>query len=399
MPVASMTLLSFVSYVDRSVLATLVTTIMADTGITAEGYGRVISAFSVAYAVGNPAWGRVLDRFGVRWGLALAAALWTCASAAHAFAGTVTAFALARAALGFGEGATFPGGLRVATQTLRADEQGRGIAVAYSGGSLGAVVAPLLITPIGLAWGWRSAFLCTGGFGAAWLAIWALVARDARLGGAAPRADASRGAPAPRLGDASVWGFMAAYGFGGLPLGFVLYFTPVYLGHALGRDQATIGRLLFIPPLGWEVGYFFWGWIVDRSTRRGGAGPTFFARIFALLAALAMPLALTSYVHSLATVLVVLFLAMFVSAGFVIVSLAEATRRHTGEHGAYLAGLGAGSWSALMIPATPLFGRLFDAQRYGAAFALAAAAPVVAWLVWRALTSFAVARRAETARY
>ena len=48
-------------------------------------------------------------------------------------------------ALGFGEGATFPGGLRAVVQTLRPTEQARGIAVAYSGGSLGAIVTPIIV--------------------------------------------------------------------------------------------------------------------------------------------------------------------------------------------------------------------------------------------------------------
>ena len=198
------------------------------------------------------------------------------------------------------------------------------MALAYSGGSLGAVLTPIIVTPIALRWGWRGAFFCTGLFGVLWLAIWAYVSGDPRLRAQTP-GDAPR---APRLADPSVWGFMAAYAFGGLPLGFVLYGAPLYLGRRLGCDQATLGHLLFIPPLGWEVGYFFWGWVVDRSARTEGRERVVFGRFFALLAALAVPLAATPLFHSRAAVLSLLFLAMFASAGFVIVSLAETTRRN-----------------------------------------------------------------------
>jgi hypothetical protein len=85
-------------------------------------------------------------------------------------------------------------------------------------------------------------------------------------------------------------------------------------------------------------------------------------------------------------VLALLFLAMFASAGFVIVSLAETTRRHSVEHGAYLAGLGAGSWSGLMMLAMPIFGRLLDRTDYAAAYFIAALSPLVGGLAWRALT-------------
>jgi ACS family hexuronate transporter-like MFS transporter len=76
---------------------------------------------------------------------------------AHAFAGGFWSFGAARAALGLGEGATFPGGLRTVVQTLPPSQRGRGLAVAYSGGSLGMLVTPLIITPVFLWWGWRGA--------------------------------------------------------------------------------------------------------------------------------------------------------------------------------------------------------------------------------------------------
>ncbi len=183
MPVAAMTLLSLLSYVDRTILAQLSPTILREEGLSAEQYGWIIDAFSVAYLVGSPVWGHVVDRFGLRLGLAVAVALWTVASASHAFASTAATFAIARAALGFGEGATFPAGLRTATQTLRPDQRARGLAIAYGGGSLGAVLTPIVATPIALRWGWRGTFVCTGFFGMAWLALWALVSRDSRLKG------------------------------------------------------------------------------------------------------------------------------------------------------------------------------------------------------------------------
>jgi ACS family hexuronate transporter-like MFS transporter len=387
-PIAAMMLLSFLSYVDRNALAILSQTILRETGINAEQYGWMISAFSAAYLLGNPSWGRALDRFGLRGGLFVSVTLWTIASVSHAFVATAVGFAFARAALGFGEGATFPAGLRAATQTLSPEQRGRGVAIAYSGASLGAVATPLIVTPIALRWGWRGAFLFTGALGVLWLAMWALVSTDSRL---RPRAR-KHWEPTPRMTSFPILGFMAAYAFGGLPLGFVLYDAPIHLSRALGCSQATLGHVLWIPPLGWEVGYFFWGWLIDRAAKKGEVDTRTFGRFFLVLSLLSPTLVVAAFLRSPAGVLALLFVAMFASAGFVIVSLTETTRRHSVEHGGYLAGLGAGAWSALMMLTMPIFGRLLDRSDYAAAYGAAALSPAVGALLWRALTGAREAR-------
>src|SRR5580658_1566870 len=375
-PVTLMLACSLLSYMDRQILAVLSPMILADLRLNAETYAEIISSFSVAYMLGNPVWGAVLDRIGLRRGMTIAVGIWTVACGAHAVLSGFFGFAVARAVLGFGEGATFPGGLRTATHTLEPESRARGVALAYSGGSLGAIVAPLIVTPVALRWGWRGAFGCTGALGIAWLVLWAVVSRRDELRAPAPETRT----PRPSLRDRSLWGFMAAYALGGLPIGFVIYGAPIHLSAVLGCDQRTLGHVLWLPPLGWEVGYFFWGWVVDRSR-----SPDRFARLFGLLALLALPLALTPLSHSLPVVLALLFFGMCVSAGFVVAALSEVTHRHSIQHGAYLAGLGAGSWSGVVALVMPLFGWLFGRGAFSPAYALATACPVTGWLLWRTL--------------
>jgi ACS family hexuronate transporter-like MFS transporter len=385
-----MTLVSLISYVDRNTLALLAPTILHDIHLTDRQYGFVISAFSIAYMLGNPVWGRVLDRFGLRLGMTVAFALWTLASVSHAFVWGFVALAAARAALGFGEGATFPAALRTVTQTLPVERRLRGIAVAYSGGSLGAVITPILVTPIALRYGWRGAFWFTGFAGLAWLGWWLGMSRRPEIR-QAPAAE-RRAASAPiRLGDPRIWSFALLYAMGGLPLGFVLYGASLYLSQALGRTQSQIGWALWVPPLGWEIGYFFWGWAIDRFAAHGDslAG---MRRLQVLLLLLGLPLALTTQFHSVAPALLVMCLAMFVAGGQIMASMAYATRLYSPRNYGFLAGLGAGAWSLAVALAMPVFGGLFDHRRYQAAFLLAAAIPVLGSLAWQALNL----RRAPT---
>lgn len=380
-PAAAMLAVSLISYIDRNTLALLAPAILRDTGLSVQQYGWIVSAFSIAYSLANPIWGRILDRAGLRRGMTVAVSCWTLASVAHAFAGGFWSFAAARAALGFGEGATFPGGLRTVVQTLPEKRRGRGLAVAYSGGSLGAVVTPLVVTPIFLWFGWRGAFWFTGLVGLAWLALWAVVSRRPDISKLSP--PAAHSTPGPRAADRQLWAFMCAYALGALPLGFVLYMAALYLAHPLGCSQKFIGQVLWIPPLGWEVGYFFWGWLSDRAGSRLAS----LRRLMVWCAALNLAFFAVPLVTNTVLVLFLLFLAMFVASGFVVLAIAYAGTVYTTDHAGLIAGAGAGSWSGVVTLVMPWFGRLFDLQAYTTAFWIAASIPVLGFFGWLVLSN------------
>jgi ACS family hexuronate transporter-like MFS transporter len=380
LPALSMMLVSVISYIDRNTLALLAPTILKDVGLSNEQYGFIVAAFSVAYCIGNPVWGRILDRFGVHNGMAVSVSLWTVASVSHVFAASMSGFALARAALGFGEGATFPGALRSVTQTLPPELRSRGMALAYSGGSLGAIITPLVVTPVAALWGWRGAFWFTGAVGAVWLVSWISLGRATNLS-AGPAAHTQPSYIAMHWNDVHLWAFIAVYSLGAFPLGFVLYQAAIYLSVVMHQSQNAIGAVLWVPPLGWEAGYFFWGWVADKYTC-SGASVQALRKVFLLLTVLSLPLASIPQMHSLIVTLVLMFLAMFITSGFIIVGVAHATARYSTRHAGLIAGLGAGSWSAFVALAMPGIGRLFDQHRYETAFVISALLPVPGLLLW-----------------
>jgi ACS family hexuronate transporter-like MFS transporter len=375
----AMMICSWLSYVDRQILAVLSPVILADTGLSAQGYSTVVAAFSAAYMIANPLWGSVLDYIGLRAGMLAAVAVWSAASASHAWMAGLLGFAAARTVLGLGEGATFPGGLRAALDSLPADRQSRGIALSYSGGSLGAILTPLMATPLAARFGWRASFLLTGALGVAWLALWWAVARPPYLPAPARRPQAMAW---PNLAERRFWALVASYGLGAIALGPILYLAPLYLNRALGVSQDELGRMLWIPPLGWELGYFFWGWAGDRFAP-GAVRPV---RFFTLLTLLGLPLAAVTRATAPAAALALFFWAMFVAGGFVVLSLRTAALAYPRGQTALVAGIGAGSWSALVALLLPVLGRWFDQARYGLTFAVVAAIPVLGTAVWWLLT-------------
>jgi len=378
-----MLLMSLISYIDRNTLALLAPTILKENNLNAEQYGYIISAFSVIYTAANPIWGKLLDRYGVRAGMSIAVGFWTLASAAHAWVSGFAGFAIARAALGFGEGATFPGALRTVVQTLPERLRARGTAIAYSGGSLGAVLTPIIMKPVFEAYGWRAAFLFTGIIGIAWLVLWWYIGRmrELRVSSHSAHANAAMSARiSPR--DPRAWSFVVSYAMGGLPLAFVLYHSSVYFSKRLSMSQSEIASVLWIPPLGWEVGYFVWGWATDRSVREGFAPIRVYRVLTAAALLLILPLALTPHLDSFPWIMAMLFLAMFVAGGNVITTVSYATHIYTSANAGLIAGLAAGAWSALVALTMPYFGRLLDRGDYALAFWIATLCPAAGFSFW-----------------
>jgi ACS family hexuronate transporter-like MFS transporter len=379
-----MMLVSLISYVDRNTLALLAPVILKDTGLSNQQYGYIISAFSFAYMIGNPVWGLLLDRIGLRNGMTAAVALWTAASTCHAFASGLFSFGIARAILGFGEGATFPGGLRTAVQTLSLESRSKGIAISYSGGSLGAIVTPWIVTPVAIWLGWRGAFWCTGIIGALWILAWRVISRRPEIRDfTAPAASAT--VAKLQWSDPRIWAFMAIYGIAGSPLAFILYNSSLYFVQGMHRTQVEMGQVLWIPPLGWEIGYFFWGWVTDALPRGDRYLPAL-RRQMMLLTLLMIPLAAIPHWDSFAGALALMFFTMFIGGGFIISAMSYVTRVFASDRAGLIAGLGAGSWSLVVALLAPGFGRLFDQRDYSTAFAVSAVVPVIGYAAFHLLS-------------
>ncbi|GAC1477068.1 MAG: MFS transporter [Steroidobacteraceae bacterium] len=379
-------LCSLLSYIDRQALAVLSPVIMSETHLNIQQYTEVVSCFSVAYMIGSPLWGVIIDRIGVMTGMTVAVLIWTAASGSHAALTGFLGFAAARALLGFGEGATFPGALRTAVDVLPANKQSRGIAIGYSGGSLGAVVAPLLVTPVAVAFGWRAAFLATGGLGVAWVLLW----RTTVLVPVRPAAAWAL----PNFLERRFWAVVASYALGGLPLALILYLAPLYLSRVFHFSQQDLGRILWVPPLGWETGYFFWGWYMDRY-HPGRPRPV---RVFAFLAVMSLAAGAIPLLTSPWMVLLLMFWTMFIAGGFVVVSLRTGAMLYRPEQSALVGGIGAGSWSAAVALILPVLGRLFDQAAYGRAFVTVSLFPLAGTIFWWFLTAERREAGAQTTR-
>jgi ACS family hexuronate transporter-like MFS transporter len=270
-----------INYVDRYVLGILKSVLMKDLGWNQTDYGVIQFWFKLAYAVIMPVAGRLLDWMGARLGNFLAVLIWSLAAMAHALASTVTQFSVARFALGLGEAANFPAGIKVVAMWFPRRERALATGIFISGCSAGSVFALLTVPWLAHRYGWRAAFLLTGALGFLWVVAWMVFFRDparhAWLGASERKlidADADADVPGgvamrELLGRRALWVLVVGKFLTDPVWYFYLDWLPGFLNEKYKLDLMALGLPLMVMYVGSSVGSVAGGWLSSWLLRRG----------------------------------------------------------------------------------------------------------------------------------
>ena len=266
-----------VSYIDRQTLAAIAPAVRTALAINHAEFGWLVSAFSMAYFVGAPTAGVVVDRLGARRGFAVAVVIWSIVAGAHAL---VTSFAMLfalRVLLGAAEAPSFPAAAQAIRRSLPARGRSAAYGLLFTGSSLGAMIAAPLALSIESELGFRAAFVGTAAVGMLWIPFWLVMTRGDRIPPAdagATAGDAMHHAPAmPEIAPArwldvirspAVLRAVVAV-FGSAPaLMFVLNWTSQYLVEQWHIPKLGTRWYLVVAPLLFDVGAVGFGWIASR---------------------------------------------------------------------------------------------------------------------------------------
>jgi ACS family hexuronate transporter-like MFS transporter len=290
---------SAINYVDRQVLGILKPTLQTQFGWNELDYGNIVSAFQFAYAIGLATAGRLIDRVGTRIGFAAAIALWSVAATAHAgvivfgpavaralsiggitMSASVAGFVAARFALGLGEAANFPAGVKAIAEWFPRSERALAVGLFNAGTNVGAIVAPLIVPGLTLAFGWQSAFIVTGVLGFAWLAAWWRIytsPEEQRRVDAAELALIRSDPPEPIVHIAwrtllprrQTWAFAVGKVLTDPVWWVYLFWIPDFLSRRYGLDLTSVGLPLIIIFVSADAGSIAGGWLSSALIRRG----------------------------------------------------------------------------------------------------------------------------------
>ena len=302
-----------INYVDRQVIGVLKPLLEQELGWSEIDYGNIVFSFQAAYAVGYGGGGRLLDRLGVRFGYALAVALWSLAALAHGGARSLTAFMAARAALGLAEGANFPAAVKAVGEWFPERERALAIGIFNAGTNVGALLTPLLAPWLAVRFGWPAAFFAAGSLGFVWLVLWQWLYRAP----AQPDREPTRRMPwLALLRHRQTWAFALGMFLTAPVWWFYLYWIPSFLHREHGLDLLALGPPLVVIYLMTDVGSVGGGWLSSALLRRGWSVNA--ARKTAMLACAlcVLPVFFASRIEALWPAVLVIGLAASAHQGF-----------------------------------------------------------------------------------
>ena len=291
-----------INYIDRQVIGILKPTLQEQFHFDEQDYAAIVFTFQAAYAIGLLLSGRIMDRIGVRRGFALAVVVWSIGAVMHGAAdwlpwlriptlsidppavvflgGATAGLALSRLVLGLGEAGNFPASIKAVAEWFPKKERALATGIFNSGTNIGALVTPLVVPWITLAYGWQWAFVITGVLGFGWVIWWFVSFRDPEMHPGVNAAELAiiQSDPVEKtaaipwsrlLPHRQTWAF-AAGKFLTDPIWWLyLFWVPDFLNKNHGLDLKTMGLPLVVIYLVADIGSIGGGWLSSHLMARG----------------------------------------------------------------------------------------------------------------------------------
>src|SRR5262249_17690618 len=171
-------LLMIITYLDRVCISVAGPRIQEALHIGPLGWGWVTGVFTIAYGMFEIPSGALGDRIGPRLVLTRIVLWWSAFTSLTGFVTSYYPLLLTRFLFGAGEAGAFPNASIAVARWFPIQERGRAFGFSLMASQIGGAIAPLLVVPIQVHYGWRASFYVFGVLGLIWSGVWYWWFRD-----------------------------------------------------------------------------------------------------------------------------------------------------------------------------------------------------------------------------
>lgn len=138
-------------------------------------YSYIYMFFMVAYGISQLFSGKLYDKIGTRKGFVVSVVIWGLADMFTSFAKGIASLSFFRVMLGLGEAGPWPGAVKSNGEWFPVKQRALAQGLFGAGGSIGSILAPIIISMLYLSYGWKNTFLIVGFLGIIWIIPWLIL--------------------------------------------------------------------------------------------------------------------------------------------------------------------------------------------------------------------------------
>jgi sugar phosphate permease len=275
--------LILITYLDRVCISLVGVRIKSAFNLSNEQFGWVLGAFALAYALFEIPTGILGDRIGQRKVFIRIVLWWSLFTALTGATTGLFTLMITRFLFGVGEAGAFPNSSGAIARWFPFAETGRSMSALMVGLNAGAAIAPLIVVPIAVAYGWRAPFFVNGLIGLVWVLVCFLwfrnhpsemknISRKEKILIENNRQFTNHNEPFPWktvFKNRSLLALVASFFCSQWGLYFLIAWLPVYLQqgrHFSENEMKTTTSYLFIVGIiGGLLAGFFIDWFVKKN--------------------------------------------------------------------------------------------------------------------------------------
>ncbi|WP_432240947.1 MFS transporter [Herbaspirillum robiniae] len=252
-----------VSYIDRAAITFAATHIASEFQLKPSDLGILLSSFFLGYSLLQLPGGWLADRYGSRPVIVISILLWSIFTGVTGMAWSITSLVVIRFIFGIGEGAFPAASVKGVAETFDKDERPKMSSLLMSSNYIGSMLAPLIIAPMILQFGWRNVFHYIGIAGLVFALVYWFCVRPAKVAGDGNRA-INKKAFADLMKMPLMWQIVAVwFGLSIINKGLDSW-MPTYLMTVRGLNLKSVGMLLPLPYIMAGISTAIGGWVMVR---------------------------------------------------------------------------------------------------------------------------------------
>lgn len=267
-----LSVLSIITFLDRNAISLAGQRITSDLGLTEGQFGWILSAFTISYGLFEIPTGLLGDRFGARRILTRVVLWWSLFTVLTGFAGGFASLFIVRFLFGAGEAGAYPNTAIAIRQWFPVIERGRAQALIWMASRIGGALAPFLVIPLQMQFGWRASFYVLGALGIVWVVVWLAWYRQPAHGQAANEQIVVENKKAWNnwMRSKNFWLLMLMYYCYASGVFFFISWLPKYLQNGRGIPEDQLAYSASLPFILAAIGCLMGGSMSDYLVNKIG---------------------------------------------------------------------------------------------------------------------------------